>query len=232
MPAMKALIFTLALGASVPFASAAESDPLEPINRAVFGFNELVDRWALRPVAIAYEKLVPSLVQQGVTNFFGNLDEVNTAVNAALQGKPEESANAIGRFVFNTTIGLGGVIDVMSSFGADATDEDFGQTLGAWGVQEGPYLVLPFIGPSTVRDVSSRLTVDAAGSPLNYLEPASHQLPLTGLDLVDTRSRLLGFDRLIRGDRYVSVRNAWLQKRRFEVTDGADSASDDFLGDF
>ncbi len=211
---------------------AAERDPFEPANRAVFAFNDAVDRVALRPAAKAYASLVPGPIREGVGNVFSNLGEVPTFLNAALQGKPAEAANALGRFVFNSTIGLGGVLDVMTGFGADQTDEDFGQTLGVWGVGEGAYVVLPFFGPSTLRDGVGRFTLDAATDPLNQLSPSDHRVGVVALGLVDKRAEFLGADGLMQGDRYIAMRNAWLQNRRFAVADGQDASADAFLEGF
>ncbi|QGG80554.1 VacJ family lipoprotein [Litorivicinus lipolyticus] len=226
-PLMTVVLLTASLGAM-----ATPVDPLEPVNRAVFAFNDAVDRVALRPAASAYQSLLPRPIRSGIGNFFSNLGEVSTFLNAALQGKPDEAANALGRFVFNSTLGLGGILDVMTEFGAPKTSEDFGQTLGVWGVGEGAYVVLPFFGPSTVRDGLGRFSVDATTNPVNYLSPSEHRLGVTALSLINRRAQLLGADALVNGDRYVALRNLWLQNRRYQVNDGADASADAFLEDF
>ena len=204
-------------------------DPLEGFNRAVFGFNDGVDTYFLKPVTKGYRFITPDFIENRISNFFDNLLEVGNIVNALLQGKGAEAANYTGRFAFNTTIGLAGFFDVADDVGLVKTDgEDFGQTLGAWGVESGPYIVLPFLGPSTLRDGLS--------FPVNnYLDPVSHidHVPtrnqLMFLEIVDTRAGLLDAEKMISGDRYVFIRDAYLQRREYLVKDGV--VEDTFGGD-
>lgn len=206
-------------------------DPWEGFNRRVFVFNETLDRFAIKPAAQGYDAITPDLVQTGVGNFFSNLGELRTALNSALQWKWGNAGIATGRFVINSTLGVGGLLDIASDAGISGREEDFGQTLGWWGVDRGPYLVLPLLGPSTVRDTAG-LPVDAYTYPLTYVEEDKVRIGLRVLQVIDLRASLLDQEELIRGDRYSFIRDTWLQRRRFEVNDGelgADPfASDDF----
>ncbi len=197
-------------------------DPLERMNRATYRFNDSVDRAVLRPVATGYRNHVPQLVQQGIDNFLENLAFPTTIVNDLLQFKVKDTLVDLGRFTVNTTLGLGGLLDPASHFGIPKNDEDFGQTLGRWGVPSGPYVVVPFFGPSSVRDAPS-IFVDAQTD----LRVALHidnsvEWTLAGISLVHRRSELLPFDAQFDAayDRYAFIRNAWLQRREYQVKDG------------
>jgi phospholipid-binding lipoprotein MlaA len=200
--------------------TSASVDPYEGFNRSIFGFNTGVDTYFLKPVTQAYRFITPDFIEKRVSNFFSNLLEVRNIINAVLQGKGEKAANYTGRFIFNSTIGLGGLFDPAHGLGIEKTDgEDFGQTLGTWGVNSGPYLVLPLFGPSNIRDGFS-MPVDMYADPVNYLEDNHARNGLTFLKLVDTRSSLLEAEKLLSGDRYVFVRDAYLQRRHYLVNDG------------
>jgi phospholipid-binding lipoprotein MlaA len=197
-------------------------DPLERMNRATYRFNDSVDRAVLRPVATGYRNHVPQVVQQGIDNFLENLAFPTTIVNDLLQLKIKDTLVDLGRFTVNTTLGLGGLLDPASHFGIPKNDEDFGQTLGRWGVPSGPYVVVPFFGPSSVRDAPS-LYVDGQTD----LRVALHidnkvEWTLAGISLVHRRSELLPFDVQFDAayDRYAFIRNAWLQRREYQVKDG------------
>ncbi len=197
-------------------------DPFESFNRAVSGFNDRVDEALLQPVARTYVKVTPELVQTGVKNFFGNLSDIWSTVNNALQLKPQETVESLARVGVNTILGVGGVIDWASKMGIDRHTEDFGQTLGHWGVGSGPYLVLPFMGPSTLRDTLS-LTMDFNGSPTRRVKPVAARYELLGLNLVSKRAQYLGLgDELndLALDRYSFLRDVYLQKRLSDVWDG------------
>jgi phospholipid-binding lipoprotein MlaA len=204
-------------------------DPIEPVNRAVFQFNDTVDRAVFKPVAQGYRAALPSPVRTGVTNFFSNLRDPWNAINQILQGKVEEGATDFMRFVTNTSFGLLGIFDVASEGGMPKHDEDFGQTLGVWGLDTGAYLVLPILGPSSVRDGTGR-AVDSFGY-LPWQGPdmldSTHEVRwrngLTGLDFVQTRAGLLDASNVLEEaalDRYAFVRNAYFQRRRSQVHDG------------
>ncbi len=194
-------------------------DPWEGFNRGVFAFNDTLDRAVLKPVARGYRWATPQPVQTGVGNFFSNLGEIRTTLNSLLQGKPGNAGRSTSRFLLNTTVGIAGLWDVATPMGITAEREDFGQTLGVWGVGEGPYLVLPLLGPSTVRDTGG-LPLDMVSYPVYYVENDKVRYGLTALRIVDVRAGLLDQEELIQGDRYTFIRDAYLQRRRFEVSDG------------
>ncbi|HSP58441.1 MAG TPA: VacJ family lipoprotein [Halomonas sp.] len=204
-------------------------DPWEGFNRKVFVFNDTIDRYALKPLAQGYRFITPAPVETGVGNFFSNLGEIRTALNSVLQAKPSNAGIATSRFLINSTVGIGGLWDVATRMDITGRDEDFGQTLGAWGLESGPYLVLPLLGPSTVRDAAG-LPVDMYTYPLAYVDDESVRIALTALRVIDARAGLLDQEALISGDRYSFIRDTWLQQRRFEVSDG-EQGDDPFAGD-
>ncbi|MFC6634802.1 VacJ family lipoprotein [Microbulbifer taiwanensis] len=207
----------------------AARDPWEGFNRAVFRFNDSADRWVLKPVATSYRQITPIFMQHGISNFFGNLREVTNTFNSALQGKWGQAGNDAGRFLVNSTVGVAGLFDVAEHMGLDPSDgEDFGQTLAVWGVPSGPYLVLPFMGPSTARDIPGEV-VDWYTNPLTYVDHDATRYALKFTDLVQTRASLLKAETLLQGDRYVLLRDAYLQRREYLINDG--ELEDDFGGD-
>lgn len=208
-----------------PYSSAEEpatvsADPYEHWNRKVFAFNEFVDEWFLRPVAQGYRAVMPSFADRAVTNFFSNLGEIKHLVNSLLQLKGESAVVAAGRFTYNTTFGLGGLIDVATEFDLPERPEDFGQTLGYWGVGSGPYLMMPLLGPSNPRDLTGLVTdVTVVPSPWNYVDSPDNYYA-RGVQLVDVRADLIPAESFISGDKYTFVRNAYLQRREFLINDG------------
>lgn len=214
----------------MPNSLAEERDPWEGWNRQVHAFNEFVDDWFLRPVAQGYRFITPNFVDNAVTNVFTNLGELNNFANSVLQLKGESAVVALGRFTYNTTFGLGGLFDVGSAFGLPERPEDMGQTLGYWGLGSGPYLVLPFLGPSTGRDFSG-LAVDLTVMPStwDYIESPENYY-LRGLQLVDVRADLIPAESFMSGDSYTFIRNAYLQRREFLINDGK-VKSDPFASD-
>lgn len=204
-------------------------DPWEGFNRKVFAFNDVLDRYALKPVARGYRTITPDPVETGVGNFFSNLGEVRTALNSVLQGKPANAGLATSRFLINSTVGIGGLLDYATLMEITADKEDFGQTLAVWGWDDSRYLVLPFLGPSTLRDTTG-LPADIAAYPVTYVEDDTVRISLTALNLIDTRAGLLDQEELIRGDRYRFIRDAYLQSRQFEVRDG-ELGDDPFASD-
>lgn len=200
-------------------------DPLEPFNRAMFSFNDKVDEVALKPTAELYMRL-PSFVQTGVSNFFGNLSDVWTAVNNVLQGKVSDGLSDVMRVAVNTTFGIGGLIDFGSEAGLTKHKEDFGQTLGKWGVSPGPFVVLPLLGFSTVRDTAA-FPVDSVGDVWwQVASPVSVRNTGSVLRIVDRRAALLDASSFLEDaalDRYVFVRDAYMQRRESLVNDGASS---------
>lgn len=195
-------------------------DPYEDWNRKVFGFNQFLDDWFLRPVAKGYRAVTPGFVDGAVTNFFNNLTEVRNLANSLFQLKGESAVVAAGRFTYNTVFGLGGLMDVGTAFGMPERPEDFGQTLGYWGVGSGPYLMLPFLGPSTPRDFTGT-GVDGwlLPSPWDYAE-SPDQYYYRALQIVDKRADLIPVEGFMSGDSYTFVRNAYLQRREYLLNDG------------
>ncbi|MBQ6656711.1 MAG: VacJ family lipoprotein [Ottowia sp.] len=197
-------------------------DPWERYNRAMHSFNDSVDRAVLKPVATAYKTAVPQLVRTGIGNFFGNLGDVWSFVNNTLQGKAEGALTSFWRVAINTTIGLGGVLDPATDLQLERRKEDFGQTLGVWGVGSGPYFVLPFLGPSTLRDTVA-LPADYYGHPLKYFKGTRLRNTLGVTRVIHTRASVLDATDLLQGaalDDYSFTRDAYLQKRRNDIYDG------------
>ncbi len=195
-------------------------DPLEPLNRGVYRFNEAVDEAVLKPVAQTYVTVVPSPVRTGVGNFFANLRDAWSALNAALQARPQPAAENFMRFSVNTFLGLGGVLDIASEMGIPRTTLDFGHTLGRWGVPPGPYLVLPLLGPSTVRETAA-LPVDRRGDLVSQrVDDVATRNSAQALRLVDTRASLLRAGELLEQvalDKYGFTRDAYLARRQRQI---------------
>lgn len=211
-------------------APASEVDPYEGWNRKVYRFNETIDNWFLRPIAKGYRSIMPGFADRGVTNFFNNLTEIRNFANSIFQLKGEAAVVAAGRFTYNTVFGLGGFIDVATMFELPERPEDFGQTLGYWGMESGPYLMLPFLGPSNPRDFGGFATDllvlpsawDLAETPDVYYARA--------LQVVDKRADLIPAEAFMSGDNYTFVRNAYLQRRAYLVNDGR-TVNDPFASD-
>jgi phospholipid-binding lipoprotein MlaA len=207
--------------------NAMASDPWERANRRLYQFNDFFDTLIIRPVAVVYSNLMPSIMQQGVGNFFSNIDDVKVTLNDLLQFKLEDAASDSARVVLNTTVGVVGLIDVATPIGLEKNDEDFGQTFGAWGVPAGPYIIIPTVGSSTLRDAVG-WALGLAFNPFFYGE-SSVSVPAYALEQTSTRANLLAFDELVFGDEYIFVREAYLQRREYLVKDGE---IEDEFGDF
>ena len=219
------LVLLGALGALGGCATAGGNpdDPLEGYNRAMFKFNDSVDKAVIKPVATGYKKVMPEVARTGVTNFFSNLGDVWIGVNNVLQGKVGPGVSDFGRFAINTTVGIFGLFDVASNAGLDKHNEDFGQTLGRWGMGPGAYVVLPILGPSDLRDGFSTLVVDWHGDPLWYVANIPTRNELMATHFIDQRANLLDASQLLDQaalDPYVYMRSAYLQRRRSLVYDG------------
>ena len=224
-----ALVATALVGLTGATAHAQVSDPLEPVNRVIFSFNDKVDTYVLRPVAQTYVNVVPQLVRTGVSNVFGNVGDMFSAVNSLLQGKREKLGNDLGRVLVNSTFGLGGIFDVAGYADVEKGNEDFGQTFGYWGIPAGPYLVIPFLGPSNIRDATG-LVIQSYIDPVNQVTPDSARYELWGLRVIDARAGLLGTEDLVSGaalDRYTFIRSAYSQRRRSLIFDGKPPRDDD-----
>lgn len=226
--ALRALVLSfaalLAAGcASTPGRTVMGEDPWEGFNRGVYKVNDTVDRAALKPTAKAYKKVTPGWMRRGIGNFFANLEYPATIVNQFLQGKGVTGLKDTGRFLLNTTLGLGGLFDVATPVGLEAHDEDFGQTLAVWGVNSGPFLNLPLFGPSTLRDAPARV-FDYFVDPLTYSSDIPWEVKWgeRALKTVHTRAELLTLDPTLERtfDPYAFIRDAWLQRREFEIFDG------------
>lgn len=213
--------------------SAVRADPWENWNRKVYAFNDTLDQAVLKPVATTYTDVVPQPIRRGVTNFFGNVSDVWSALNNFLQGKFANGMQDVMRVGTNTLFGLGGFLDVATEFGADRQGEDLGQTLGHWGMAPGPYVVWPVLGPSTLRD-SLALPLDYQVSPALAVNNDAGKLALSGLQLVNTRANLLGASGLLDDislDKYAFLRDAYLQRRRSQVFDGNPPEEEELEGD-
>lgn len=206
-------------------------DPFEPFNRAVYDFNEGFDKVIFKPVAKGYRAVLPQFVRTGVSNFFSNLNDVLVALNNLLQGKFHTAVSDFSRIVINTSIGLLGILDVASEAGIEKHDEDFGQTLGWWGIGDGPFLVLPFLGPSTGRDLVGRVG-DFYTDPVSYVDPSRSRNQLWGTRAVNRRAELLDASTILQTaalDPYEFVRDAYLQRRRSLIYDGTPPPDKEFL---
>lgn len=222
----------IALAAAVMTGCASTSnnpnDPLEGFNRTMFSFNDTVDKVALKPAAQAYDAVVPSPVQRGVGNFFGNIGDLWSSVNQLLQGRIEQGVSTFMRVAINTTFGLGGVLDVATEARLPREKSDFGQTLGKWGVGSGPYVVLPFFGPSTLRDTAG-MPVDLYGDLWTYKRPTRWRNVGTVVRIVDRRAQLLDASTLLEDaalDKYDFVRDAYLQRRQSQINGAGGGGKD------
>ena len=228
------LVLLLLASSSFTFSEEIQKvDPLEDINRVFYELNfNILDPVIIKPVAIIYDQATPKPVRQVLRNFFSNLDEVPSLVNNVLQGKFGQAGNNAGRFLMNTAIGLGGFFDVAKKAGLQpGEDEDFGQTLAVWGVPAGPYLMLPFFGPSTFRDAPSNF-VDSLFDPFSYNNRLPVRVAIKGIDLIALRADLLGIDDVISGDEYLFIRDVYLQNREYVISDGAIEDDFDDLDDY
>ncbi|QDC43714.1 MlaA family lipoprotein [Methylophilus medardicus] len=225
MKKLRAIVL-IAVLASVSGCATTNKDPLEGVNRGIYKFNDVADRYAIKPVAKAYKAVAPSPVRTGISNFFSNLGTLTTIVNDLLQLKFAHAFTDAGRFVINTTFGLAGFIDVASMDKIEKHQEDFGQTLGYWGVGSGPYLVLPLIGPSTVRDASGLFVDTVTSDPITYLHNTGQiraHNQVRAVQFLDKRTQLLDATDLVDNasiDPYAFMRDAFLQRRASMIQDG------------
>jgi len=207
----------------------ADSDPWVRTNRSIHNFNDVADRILTRPVAVGYRKIVPQFARRGLGNVFSNLEDVGNGINNLLQGKVANGASDLTRVLINSTIGIVGLFDPASSMGLIEHEEDWGQTFATWGVPAGPYIVIPGLGPGSVRDGLSRI-LDGATDPLRYLYPVSHRNVTYAMRLIRDRTDLLTVESVVFGDKYIFYRDAYLQRREYLVKDG--EVSDPFADDF
>ena len=227
---MKLSRYILVLVLVLPAAALAREqpenpDPFESFNRGMFAVNDVLDRFMIRPLAKGYDWITPDPVQRGVGNLFANMYDFNSAINGVLQWRWEGVAQSGGRFLVNSTVGLLGVFDVATQMGIRPYRTDFGHTLAIWGVDSGPYLMVPFFGPRTMRSGAGTI-FDTYTSIPTYIDNVRLRNSLWGLELVDGRARLLKSEDLMSGDRYIFIRDAYLQQRETFVNDGV--VQDDF----
>lgn len=208
--------------------AAQTPDPWQKTNERIFRFNDYFDQLLVKPVARTYTIFIPRAARQGIGNFFSNIDDINVFVNDLLQLKLDDALSDSGRFLVNTTIGVAGIFDFATGFGLEKNEEDFGQTMGHWGVGTGPYIMLPVFGASNLRD-SFGLVLDTLFNPIQYHDDESLKLTLFLVRETDSRSGLLALDDLISGNRYLFIREAYIQRREFLVSDGQ---QDDQFGSF
>ncbi len=224
-----AVSLSVCTGVSSAGNDGVSSDPWEGYNRAVFAFNDGADRYLLKPLAKGYRAITPDLVEPHVANVFSNVGEIGNIVNDGLQWKWQQAANDTGRLLINSTLGLAGLFDVAQHWGMPAADgEDFGQTLAAWGVGQGPYVVLPILGPSSLRALGG-LPVDIQLNPVSHIEHVPTRNSVRGTDILVTRAALLPKEKLLSGDKYSFIRDAYLQRRQYLLNDGV--IEDDFGAD-
>ena len=221
--------------AGIPPDQRAEGDPWEPMNRSLYRFNDAVDKATLKPVARGYRAVTPSPVRRGIGNFFDNLATPVSIVNNFLQGKPARGFSETARFVVNSTVGIGGLLDVASASGVERYSEDFGQTAAVWGIPEGPFVMLPLLGPSSVRDALTT-PLDFIANPIYHYDNSSVKDPLQVLRIVNLRYQLLPVEKLLEGsnDPYVTLRESYRQNREYEIYDGdpPTDEDDDFFDEF
>ena len=208
-----------------------EVDPFQEINEKTHNFNLVLDEQLATPVARIYKKVTPDLVEKSITNFTHNIEDLSIAINNILQGKINNGISDLLRFTINSSLGVLGFFDIASNLGFEKHDEDFGQTLATWGMGAGPYIVLPGLGPSNLRDTLSMLP-DAFLTPLYIIDHDRTSYSLTAIDIVETRARYLGLESVVIGDDYLFYRDAYLQSREFDILDGEVSEEFDEFDDF
>jgi phospholipid-binding lipoprotein MlaA len=230
-----ALLLVALLGAcaSVPEDQRSDSDPWESLNRPIFSVNRGFDKVTLKPLAKGYEKVIPSPVRKGISNFFQNLGTPGSSVNNFLQGKPGRGFSELGRFVFNSTLGIGGIFDIATAGGLEAHFEDFGQTAAVWGVADGPYVMIPFLGPSTLRD-ALLYPLFIVSNPLYHYDNTSVRDKLYILRAIERRARLLPAEKMLEESKnpYLTLRESYLQNREYEIYDGEPPEEDEFYDEF
>lgn len=235
------ILFSLILAAlggcsSIPAAppdQRSPADPWEPLNRQIQGFNSGLDKVTLKPLATGYHVAVPQIIRTGIGNFSANLRTPLNIINHFLQGKGKDGLSETGRFLANSTFGLGGLIDVATDMGLDQKNEDFGETFAVWGVPDGPFVVVPVLGPRTLRDAVT-IPLNLLADPLLYYDNRSARNAIYLVRLVDVRERLFAADRLLEGstDEYLTIREAYLQNRHYLIYDGSPPVDDDFYEEF
>jgi phospholipid-binding lipoprotein MlaA len=218
---------------SIPADQRVESDPWEPLNRPLYRVHTTIDNVTMKPLAKGYRKIMPGPVRKGVSNFFRNLTTPRSIINNLLQGKPKQGFSEVGRFLFNSTLGVGGLIDIASMGGMEEYREDFGQTAAVWGIPNGPYVMLPILGPQTLRD-AILMPANIKFDPLYHYDNSSVRDKLYILRLIDLRYQFLTADKFLESskDPYITTRESYLQNREYEIYDGDPPEDDDFFDEF
>jgi phospholipid-binding lipoprotein MlaA len=218
---------------AAPKEERAEYDPWEPLNRRIHNFNDGLDKVTLKPLAKGYQTIMPEFAERGVHNFSRNLVSPLFIINNFLQGKPGRGGKEIGRFVINTIWGIGGLVDVATHSGIESSPETFGQTFAVWGIPDGPYVVIPFLGGRTLSGAFA-IPLNFAGDLAFYLDDSTEKWALYGIRLIDGRMQLFKAEELIEDsyDRYLAIRESYLQNRRFRIFDGNPPEDDDFYDEF
>jgi len=218
---------------SIPADQRVESDPWEPLNRPLYSVHTTFDNLTTKPLAKGYRKIMPGPVRKGVSNFFRNLTTPRSIINNLLQGKPKQGFSEFGRLLFNSTLGIGGLIDIASMGGMEEYREDFGQTAAVWGVPDGPFVMLPILGPQTLRD-AILMPVNIIVDPLFQYDNSSVRDKLYILRVIDLRYQFLTADKFLESskDRYITTRESYLQNREYEIYDGNPPEDDDFFDEF
>ena len=224
-------IFLFFISSTFVEVSHSEVDPFQDINEKTHNFNQFLDSGLASPGARFYKTITPDILEIGISNFTHNIEDLSIGVNNFLQGKPNDGMSDLLRFTINSTIGFAGFFDIASNLGFIKHDEDFGQTLAVWGVPEGPYIVLPGLGPSTLRDTLAMIP-DAFLTPLYGIDHDRTSYSLTAIDLIDTRARYLGLESVVIGDEYLFYRDAYLQSREYDILDGNIEDEFDEFDDF
>jgi phospholipid-binding lipoprotein MlaA len=224
-------IFLFFISTTFAAISHSDEDPFQNINEKTHNFNQTLDSSLASPAARFYKTITPDILEVGITNFTHNIEDLSISVNNFLQGKPSEGMSDLLRFTINSTIGFAGFFDIASNLGFTKHDEDFGQTLAVWGIPEGPYIVLPGLGPSTLRDTLAMIP-DAFLTPLYGIDHDRTSYSLTAIDLIDTRARYLGLESVVIGDEYLFYRDAYLQSREYDILDGNIEEEFDEFDDF
>jgi phospholipid-binding lipoprotein MlaA len=228
-----ALAFALSACTSIPADQKTESDPWEPLNRSIYKVNDAFDSVTARPLAKANQKFTPGPFRVGLSNFFQNLTTPRSVLNNFLQGKPKRGASEFGRFLLNSTVGIGGLVDVATMEGIEEYPEDFGQTAAVWGVPDGPFVTVPFLGPKTLRG-AVLLPLDIVANPLYHYDNSSVRDKLYILRVIELRTQFLTAEKLLEDskDPYLTIRESYLQNREYEIYDGDPPEDDDFYEDF
>ena len=207
------------------------NDPFEEINRVTFDVNNSLDNSIAKPIANGYKRITPDILEVGISNVIFNIEDISVCFNNLLQGKIIDGVSDLGRIIINSSLGIGGIFDVASTLGLKKHDEDCGQTIAKWGGPDGPYIVLPLLGPSTLKD-SFAMIPDAFLSPSIFIDHERTVYSLKFLDLIDTRARYLGLESIVIGDQYIFFRDAYYQNREFELKDGLIEDNFDNFDDF